>query len=218
MDVYDHHDDVKHVHHAAEDVVLSRILVPFELDQLLDSFGGKDFKLFCFVDKTHQIVFTVDESFLAMTVVINSILDILSDLWQNVNRVSDFIDLILVNILIVTIFVVENGGNVREYRLVIVSELEDSVVVTTHICFLVGMRTWPVVEIKRKTENVTFKKGCDSDSFLQKCGKNVVEEEAGDVIILEFDDIINDQVHGFHLVAFQSTVDGCSVIVFHLSL
>ena len=121
MNVYDHHNNVEHVHHTAEDMVLSRILVPFELDQLLDSFGGKDFKLFCFVDKTHQIIFTVDESFQRITVVINSILDILSDLWQNVDRVSDFIDLILVNILIITIFVVENRRNIREYRLVIVS-------------------------------------------------------------------------------------------------
>jgi len=80
------------------------------------------------------------------------------------------------------------------------------------------MGTWPVVEIKGKTEYVTFEEGCDGDSFLQKCWKNLVEEEAGDVIILKLDNIIYDQVHGFHLVAFQSAVDGRSVIVFNLSL
>lgn len=79
------------------------------------------------------------------------------------------------------------------------------------------MGTWPVVEIKGKTEYVTFEEGRDGDPFLQKRWKNLVEEEAGDVIILKLDDIIYDQVHGFHLVAFQSAVDGRSVIVFNLS-
>jgi len=197
-------------------MVLPRILVPFELDQLLDSFGSEDFKFFCLVNKPHQIVFSIDVLFHSMTVLINTILDVLSDLWQNVDRVSDFVDLVLVNILILTIIVVENRRDVREYRQVIVSELEYGVVITAHICFLVSMGTWPVVIIKGKTEYVTFKQGRDCDSFLQKCRKNIVEEETGDVIVLKFDDVIYDQVHGFHLVAFQSAVDGCSVIVLHL--
>lgn len=69
--------------------------------------------------------------------------------------------------LILTIIVVENWRDVREYRLVIVSELEDGVVISAHVCFLVSMGTWPVVEIEGETEYVTFEEGSDCDTLLQ---------------------------------------------------
>ena len=214
VDVDDEHDNVEQVHHATEYVVLSRIFVPFELDQLLNGLSIKDLKLFRLINETHQIVLAIDVFFKWIAVIVFAFFDVFTDLWEDVDGVGYLVDLVLVDDrLVFFIIVVEDGRNIWEDRLVIISELEDGVVVSAHIGFLVSMRTWPIIEIKRKTKYITLKKRRNRDTLLQDCWKNFIEEEAGDVVILELDDVINNEVDSFNLVTFQGTVDGSPIVV-----
>jgi hypothetical protein len=78
------------VHNTTEDVVLSGILVPLELNELLNGAGFEDLELLGLIDETHKIAIAVDE--LNLTVV-DVLSDVFSDLRQDVDGVGDLVDL-----------------------------------------------------------------------------------------------------------------------------
>ena len=77
------------MHDTTEDVVLSGILVPLELNELLNGAGFEDLELLGLIDQTHKIAIAVDE--LNLTVV-DVLSDVFSDLRQDVDGVGDLVD------------------------------------------------------------------------------------------------------------------------------
>ena len=77
------------MHDTTEDVVLSGILVPLELNELLNGAGFEDLELLGLIDETHKIAIAVDE--LNLTVV-DVLSDVFSDLRQDVDGVGDLVD------------------------------------------------------------------------------------------------------------------------------
>lgn len=106
-------------------MVLSSILFPLELDELLNSTRFEDLKLLGLIDQTHEVAVTIDELNLTAVQVLSYKF---SDLGQNVDGVCDLVDLAGVdlrgiNIFFVGVFV--QGRDVWENGFIVVSELED---------------------------------------------------------------------------------------------
>lgn len=89
VNIYDQHQNVEQVHDTPEDMVLSSILVPLELNELLNCAGFKNLKLLGLIDQTHEIAITINKLNL---IVVQVLSDVLSDLGQNVNGVGNLVD------------------------------------------------------------------------------------------------------------------------------
>lgn len=194
-------------------MVLSSILVPLELNELLNCAGFKNLKLLGLIDQTHEIAITINKLNL---IVVQVLSDVLSDLGQNVNGVGNLVDfagvdLWGINIFFIIVFV--QWRDVWEDGFIVVSELEDWVVVTTLISIVVSVRTGPIIEVKWETENVWWKQGAYGDTFFKKDWQVRVEQKAWNIGVLELHDVVDHEIHSFDLVASQCTIYGCPIVV-----
>lgn len=75
------------------------------------------------------------------------------------------------------------------------------------------MVTWPPVEVNSHVEDFAIEQFLDLNTLL-KHDRQVAEKEiAGDVIVLELNDVIDQVLHSLHLVELQSIVDCVCVVV-----
>ena len=84
VDVKHEGEDVEQMHHASEDVMSSSILVPLELDKLLDCLGLVDDKLLSLIQEPHEVDIRVQVSLFA-TVLLILVNDVLSNNWEQVD-------------------------------------------------------------------------------------------------------------------------------------
>ena len=142
------------MHHAAEDMVLTSVHCPLEFNQLLDSNGLEDFELLGLIDQAHEVAVTVDELDLGTISVLSNVL---ADLRKDVDGIGDLVNLAGVDLRGIDIFFIVGiiqRRNVWENGLIVVSQLEDRIVVASLVSIVVSVGTRPVIKVERKAEYV----------------------------------------------------------------
>ena len=74
----------------------------------------------------------------------------------------------------------------------------------------------PFVVVKVETENFTSKEMTDNDTFFKQVGHILFEQERGDVVVLEFNNVRNNRLRCSNLIIFQRNIDRRSVEKFVL--
>ena len=77
--------------------------------------------------------------------------------------------------------------------------------------FLVNMVSWPSIEIKLQVEDVRFKNALDFDIFLNQDLQILEEQEAGYIVVLILDNVINDDVDCPNLIVLKSNINTIGV-------
>lgn len=73
------------------------------------------------------------------------------------------------------------------------------------------MVSWPSIEIKLQVEDVRFKNALDFDIFLNQDLQILEEQEAGYIVVLILDNVINDDVDCPNLIVLKSNINTIGV-------
>lgn len=167
-------ENVEQMHHASEDVMSSSILVPLELDELLDSLGLVNDELLGFIEESHEIDVRVQVSFFA-TVLLVCVDDVLSNDWKQVDGVFDLVNFTCVDGANLDFFLsilghIIDGSELflMEHNLVVLSNVENRVVIWSQMSVIVSVGTWPFIIIELQTEYIAVKKWENIDCLFEE--------------------------------------------------
>ena len=120
--------------------------VPSILNDVLDSLGLKDVKLFSFFTKWHKIYIFVQYVFFSGSIVFFTEHSCLA---QKVHRVLNFVDFAFIFDLGISFEFI-----FREYQIIHLSDIEVRPIIGSNAVLFIGVITRPVIKIKANIENL----------------------------------------------------------------